>query len=98
LVFCIDPFRPAVTAAFLHSLEGLNSKQLLKMMQSLLSKGVADGQKGLEQMEVEVRASHDGKALLEEENCTLREENEKLKNQSQQLSSQVQTLTGQCSK
>jgi uncharacterized phage infection (PIP) family protein YhgE len=79
-------------------LEGLNSEQLLKMMLSFLPKGVVAGRKGLEQMEVEMKASCDGKALLEEENRKLREENEKLKNQSQQLASQVQTLTGQCSK
>jgi chromosome segregation ATPase len=83
---------------FLHSLEGLNGKQLLKTMQSLLSKGVAAGQKGIEQIKAKVRVSRNEKALLEKENRKLREENAKLKNRSWQFGGQVETLTGQCSK
>jgi hypothetical protein len=39
-------------ADFLRSLEGLNGKQLLKTMQSFLSKGMAAGRKSLEQIEI----------------------------------------------
>jgi predicted nuclease with TOPRIM domain len=53
---------------------------------------VAAGQKGLEQLEVEMKTSRGEKALLEEENRKLREENERLKSQSQQLTGQVQTF------
>lgn len=98
MAVCVDPFRHTAIADFLHSLEELNGEQLLKMMQSFLSNGVAAGQKGLEQLEVEMKTFRGEKALLEEENRKLREENEKLKSQSQQLAGQVQTLTGQCSK
>jgi hypothetical protein len=81
-----------------HSLEGLGSDQLLKVMQSLLSKGVVAGRKGLEQLEIEMKTSRDEKAVLEDENLKLREENERLKIQSRELTGQVKTLTGQCSK
>jgi hypothetical protein len=98
LPFCINPFRLVAIADFLHSLGGLRGDQLLEMMQSLLLKGVTAGRKGLEQLEIKMKTSHDEKTALEEENGKLREENERLKVQSRELTGQVQTLTGQCSK
>jgi chromosome segregation ATPase len=76
----------------------LGGDQLLKVMHFLLSRGVAAGQKGLEQLEVEMKTSRDEKLALEDDNRKLREENERLKIQSQELTGQVKTLTGQCSK
>jgi sensor histidine kinase YesM len=82
-----------VLADFLQSLESLNGDELLRMMQSFLSKGIAAGQKGFERVANEAKISHEEKNLLEEENRKLHEENEKLKNQTRQLVRQVQTLT-----
>jgi uncharacterized protein YlxW (UPF0749 family) len=97
LWFELTTLRRSVIVDFLQSLEGLNGNQLLRMMQSFLSKGIIAGQKGFEQLANEAKVSREEKILLEEENCKLRKENERLKNHSQQLASQVQTLTRQCS-
>jgi predicted nuclease with TOPRIM domain len=61
-------------------------------MQSFLSKGIAAGQKGYEQLANEAKSSRDEKVRLEEENRKLRKENERLKNHSTQLTGQVQSL------
>jgi peptidoglycan hydrolase CwlO-like protein len=74
-------------------LEGLKGEELLQLMQTFLSKGVAACQKGFECIVNDAKASLADKKLLEEENRKLCEENEKLKNQSRELSGQVKTLT-----
>jgi predicted nuclease with TOPRIM domain len=74
---------------FVQSLENLKGDELLQMMQSFLSKGVAACQKGFKRVANEVRDYIEEKKLLEEQNRRLREENEKLKNQSPQLDDQV---------
>jgi ribosomal protein L12E/L44/L45/RPP1/RPP2 len=73
---------------FVQSLEGLNAEELMKMMRSFLSKGVAASQRGFERVADEAKASLEEKKLLESENCGLREENEKLKEQYCQLKDQ----------
>jgi hypothetical protein len=65
---------------FVQSLESLTGDELLQMMQSFLSKGVAACHKVFERVANEAKASLEEKKLLEEENCKLREENERLKN------------------
>jgi cell shape-determining protein MreC len=60
-------------------LEGLSAEELMKMMLSFLSKGVAACQKGFEKVADEAKASLEERKLLENENRRLREENEKLK-------------------
>jgi cell shape-determining protein MreC len=74
-------------------LEDLKGEELLQLMQTFLSKGVAACQKGFERIANDVKASFVDKKLLEEENRKLREENEKLKSQSRELGGQVKTLT-----
>jgi hypothetical protein len=74
-------------------LESLKGEELLQLMQSFLSKGVAACQKGFERIASDAKASIEDKKLLEEENRKLCDENERLKNQSHQLSDRVQTLT-----
>jgi predicted nuclease with TOPRIM domain len=98
LPFCINPIRSVLIVDSLRSLGGLNDNQLLRMMQSLLSKGVTTSREGLEPLEIEMKTSRDEKAALEEENRKLHEENERMKIQSRELTGQVKTLTGQCSK
>jgi phage shock protein A len=73
---------------FVHSLEGLNAEELVKMMQSFLSKGDAACQKGFERVADEAKTSLEEKKLLENKNRRLREENEKLKEQSRRLKDQ----------
>jgi hypothetical protein len=68
-----------VNADFLKFLEGIDGNQLLNTTQSFLSKGMAAGWKGYEQLANKAKSSRDDKARLEEENCKLREENERLK-------------------
>jgi hypothetical protein len=70
---------------FVQFLDNLKADELLQMMQSFLSKGVAACQKGFERVANEAKASLEEKKLLEDENHKLREENERLKNQSCQL-------------
>jgi hypothetical protein len=70
-------------------LEGLKGEELLQLMQTFLSKGVAPCQKGFERIANDAKASLVDKKLFEEEIRKLREENEKLKNQSRELSGQV---------
>jgi hypothetical protein len=70
---------------FVQFLDNLKADELLHMMQSFLSKGVAACQKGFERVANEAKASLEEKKLLEDENHKLREENERLKNQSCQL-------------
>jgi peptidoglycan hydrolase CwlO-like protein len=79
-------------------LEDLKGEELLQLMQTFLSKGVAACQKGFERIASDVKASLADKKLLEEENRKLRDENERLKNQSRQLNEQVKTLTDQRTK
>jgi cell division protein FtsB len=69
-------------------LENLNAEELVKMMQSFLSKGVAACQKGFERAANEAKVSLEKKKLLENENRKLREENEILREQSRQLNDQ----------
>jgi chromosome segregation ATPase len=88
LFFFVDTY-------FLNSLENLDGKQLLDIMQSFLSKGIVAGRKGYEKITADSRA--DNLRLLEE-NRKLREENERLKEESKHLTGQVQDLLGQCSK
>lgn len=85
-----------MNADFLKFLEGIDGNQLLNTTQSFLSKGMAAGWKGYEQLANKAKSSRDDKARLEEENCKLREENERLKTHSKQLTCQVQSLTKQC--
>jgi hypothetical protein len=73
---------------FVQSLESLRADELVQMMQSFLSKGVAACQKGFERVANEAKASLEEKRLLENENCKLWEENERLKDQSRQLKDQ----------
>jgi cell division protein FtsB len=73
---------------FSRSLENLKADELLQMMLSFLSKGIAACQKGFERVANEVKASLEQKKLLEDENRKLREENERLRNQSHQLKDQ----------
>lgn len=68
-----------MNADFLKFLEGIDGNQLLNTTQSFLSKGMAAGWKGYEQLANKAKSSRDDKARLEEENCKLREENERLK-------------------
>jgi hypothetical protein len=70
---------------FIQSLESLKGDELLHMMQSFLSKGIAACHKGFERVANEAKASLEEKKLLEGENRKLREENKRLKNQSRQL-------------
>jgi vacuolar-type H+-ATPase subunit I/STV1 len=70
---------------FVQSLEGLNAEELMKMMRSFLSKGVAICQRGFERVADEAKASLEEKKILESENRILCEENEKLKEESHQL-------------
>jgi polyhydroxyalkanoate synthesis regulator protein len=64
---------------FVQSLENMKGGELLQMMQSFLSKGIAACQKGFERVANEAKASIEEKKLLEEENHKLHEENERLK-------------------
>jgi preprotein translocase subunit SecA len=73
---------------FNQSLEGLSAEELMKVMRSFLSKGVAACQKGFEKATEETKVSLEERRLLENENRLLREENEKLKEQSCQLADQ----------
>jgi hypothetical protein len=73
---------------FVQSLESLRADELVQMMQSFLSKGVAACQKGFERVANEAKASLEEKRLLENENCKLWEENERLKDKSRQLKDQ----------
>jgi polyhydroxyalkanoate synthesis regulator protein len=77
-----------VFSDFIRSLADLNTDELMKMMQSFLSKGVVTFQKGFERVADEAKASLEEKKLLADKNRRLREENEKLKNQSRQLKDQ----------
>jgi hypothetical protein len=58
-------------ADFVQSLENLKGDELLQMMQSFLSKGVAACHKGFERVTSEARASLEDKKILEEENWKL---------------------------
>jgi uncharacterized protein YlxW (UPF0749 family) len=69
-------------------LEGLSAEELMKMMRSFLSKGIATCQKGFEKAAEENRSSLEERRLLENQNRRLREENKKLKKQSRQLAYQ----------
>jgi uncharacterized protein YlxW (UPF0749 family) len=69
-------------------LESLRADELVRMMQSFLSKGVASSQKGFERVANEAKASLEEKRLLENENHKLWEENERSKEQSRQLKDQ----------
>jgi hypothetical protein len=69
-----------VFSDFVQSLENLKADELLQMMQSFLSKGVAACQKGFERVTNEAKASIEEKKLLEDENRKLRKENERLRN------------------
>jgi chromosome segregation ATPase len=73
---------------FDQSLEGLSAEELMKMMRSFLSKGIAACQKGFERVADEAKTSLEERKLLENENHRLREENDKLKEQSRQLTDQ----------
>jgi hypothetical protein len=77
-----------VFSDFVQSLESLKADELVQMMQSFLSMGVAACQKGFERVTKEAKASLEEKRLLEDENCNLREENERLKERSHQLKDQ----------
>jgi cell division protein FtsB len=79
-------------------LEGLKGEELLQLMQTFLSKGVAACHKGFEHIANDAKASLADKKLLEEESRKLFDENERLKNQSRQLSEQVKTLNDQGAK
>jgi cell shape-determining protein MreC len=79
-------------------LESLKGEELLQLMQSFLSKGVAACQKGSEWITDKVKASFEEKKVLEEENRKLCKKNKRLKNQSCQLGNWVQTLTDQGTK
>jgi peptidoglycan hydrolase CwlO-like protein len=70
-------------------LEGLSAEELMKVMQSFLSKGVVACQKGFKKATEETKASLEERRLLENENRLRREENEKLKEQSRQLADQI---------
>jgi hypothetical protein len=72
-------------ADFVQSLENLKVDELVLMMQSFLSKGVAACQKGFERVANEAKASLEEKKLLDKENRKLWEEYERLKKQSRQL-------------
>jgi cell division protein FtsB len=87
-----------VFADFVQSLESLKGEELLQLMQSFLSRGVAACQKGFERIASDAKASLEDKKLLQEENCKLPDENEKLKNQSRQLSDRAKILTDQSTK
>jgi predicted nucleic acid-binding Zn-ribbon protein len=93
----VPPFYFAF-ADFIRSLEDLKGEELLQLMQTFLSKGVAACQKGFERIASDAKALLADKKLLEEENRKLRDENERLKNQSRQLNEQVKTLTDQRTK
>jgi 3-phosphoglycerate kinase len=69
-------------------LKGLNAEELMKLMCSFLSKGVAVCQRGFERVADEAKASLEERKLLESENRRLCEENEKLKEQYRQLKDQ----------
>jgi hypothetical protein len=69
-----------VFSDFVQSLENLKADELLQMMQSFLSKGIAACQKGFERVANEVKASLEEKKLLKDENHKLRKENERLRN------------------
>jgi hypothetical protein len=58
-------------------LESLKGEELLQLMQSFLSKGVAACQKGFERIASQEKASLKDKILLEEENRKLCDENER---------------------
>jgi hypothetical protein len=58
-------------------LESLKGEELLQLMQSFLSKGVAACQKGFERIASQEKASLKDKILLEEENRKLSDENER---------------------
>jgi chromosome segregation ATPase len=73
---------------FDQSLEGLSAEELMKMMRSFLSKGIAACQKGFERVADEAKTPLEERKLLENENHRLREENDKLKEQSRQLTDQ----------
>jgi peptidoglycan hydrolase CwlO-like protein len=79
-------------------LENLKGEELLQLMQTFLSKGVAACQKGFERLASDAKASLEDKKLLEEENRRLRDENGKLKDQSCLLSDRVKILTDQGTK
>jgi peptidoglycan hydrolase CwlO-like protein len=83
---------------FVQSLENLKADELLQMMQSFLSRGVAACQKGFERVANEAKASLHEKKLLEDENRKLHEQNERLNNQSRQLKDQARSLTEQSAK
>jgi hypothetical protein len=76
-----------VGADFLNSLENLDGKQLLDIMQSFLSKGIVASRKGYGRI---ANDSRDEKLRLAEENQKLYEENERPKEKNKRLTGQVQ--------